>query len=55
MSAMASFICETMAEGFDSWADTVRNSERVTAISKEAGMPLPLTSPMQKNSFSSRM
>ena len=28
---------------------------RVTAITSEAGTPLPLTSPMQKKSFSSRM
>ena len=44
-----------MRWGLFSWEDIDRNRLRVTAITKEAGTPLPLTSPMQKNSFSSRI
>ena len=54
-SAIESFMIRTMAAGLSSWAETVRKRLLVTAITKEAGMPLPLTSPMQKISFSSRM
>ena len=55
ISAMVLFIVVTMRSGLDSWADTVRKVERVTAMKREAGTPLPDTSPMQKKSFSSRM
>ena len=54
MSAMVLFIVITMRSGIDSWADTVRKVERVTAMKSEAGTPLPDTSPMQKTSLSSR-
>ena len=55
MSDIDSFSNCTMRSGADSWADTVRNMLRVTAITSEAGTPFPDTSPMQKNSFSSRI
>ena len=35
--------------------DALRNMERVTAITSAAGTPLPATSPILKNSFSSRI
>ena len=54
MSAMVLFIALMMRSGIDSRAETVRNTALVTAMNSEAGTPLPETSPIQKNSFSSR-
>ena len=54
MSAIVLLMDPTIWFGIDSWADTVRKAERVTAMKSEAGTPLPDTSPMQKKSFSSR-
>ena len=45
---MPSLMALTMSEGLSSRADTVRKAVRVTAMTREAGTPLPLTSPMQK-------
>ena len=50
-----SFIAETMCPGLSSRADRFRKVVRVTAITREAGTPFPLTSPMQKKSRPSRM
>ena len=55
MSDMISFIAVTMRSGIDSRADTERKMLRVTDMNSEAGTPLPETSPMQKNSCSSRI
>ena len=45
---MVLFMVIMMRWGMDSWAETVRKVERVTAMKSEAGTPLPETSPMQK-------
>ena len=45
----------TMSLGDVCCMEALRNMERVTAITSEAGTPLPATSPMLKKSFSSRM
>ena len=52
--AISLMVCMIVA-GWASWEAAVRNSDFVTAITRAEGMPLPLTSPMQKKSFSSRM
>ena len=46
-------IVVTIFAGLCSWFDTERKRLLVTAMNRLAGTPLPLTSPMQKNSFSS--
>ena len=45
---MDSFIWLTICRGLFSCEETERNRLRVTAITSEAGTPLPDTSPMQK-------
>ena len=52
---MALFSVRIISDGIATWAEMLRNNERVTAINNEAGTPLPDTSPIQKISFSSRM
>ena len=48
MSDIDSLIRVTMRAGLISWEDTERKRLRVTAMTREAGTPFPLTSPMQK-------
>ena len=55
MSAILSLSVVSMRPGLFSWADTVRKRLLVTAITRDAGTPFPLTSPMQKNSLLSLM
>ena len=45
----------TMLAGLLVWAEVMRNSFCMTAITMADGTPFPETSPMQKNNFSSRM
>ena len=45
----------TIRAGATSCSESIRRIEWVTAITMAAGTPFPHTSPMQKNSFSSRM
>ena len=52
---VVSFNACMMRAGLVSCADIERNKVCITAITKAAGTPFPLTSPIQKNSFSSRM
>ena len=54
-SANDSFICIITRSGAASRAESVLNKDLVTAITKAAGTPFPLTSPTQKKSFSSRI
>ena len=51
----ASLMACMMRAGLFSWAEKARNMECITLITIADGTPLPLTSPMQKKSFSSRM
>ena len=55
ISARLSLRDDTMALGPVSRAAMVRNMLRVTAITSDAGTPLPLTSPMQNTSRLLRM
>ena len=55
VSTMVWFMVVMMRVGLLSCIDSERNRLRVTAMSSDAGTPLPLTSPTQKNSFSLRM
>ena len=54
-SDKALFICLTISSAAETCVDTMRNRLLDTAMTNEAGTPLPETSPTQKNSFSSRI